>query len=379
MTQFLSGQRFQVEYCVSGTARHAQQIAQRLCLDQTIEGPAEILPPSQDSSALLGRLESFETEGADRHRAVLSFPVELFGNACPQLLHTLFGTASLNPGIQVRELFLPSILPSGWPGPRFGCTGLRVLADVFHRPLVCGVLKPLGCSPAQLADLASQFARGGVDLIKDDQGLGDHQFCRFEERVSRCVEALQRVSQERQRPCLYFPHLTGTPDEIMERARFVQAAGADGVLMCPGLVGYGMVQAVTRDPGFGLPVIVHPAFLGSYALHPSSGLAPRLLYGRLPRLIGGDISIFPTYGRGFALSRQQDCLAVAEACTGTWGNFPPIFPTAAGRMGEGRIAEMCETFGREFVFILGSQILEHASGVTGACRRFLSSLERIAC
>lgn len=375
MTEFLSGQRFHVEYGITGTARHVKRIAERLCLDQTIEAPAEVLLPSHNFSALLGRLEHFETEDADHHRAVLSFPVELFGESCPQLLHTLFGTASLIPGIQVRELFLPSILPSEWPGPRFGCTGLRVLADVSHRPLVCGVLKPLGASPAQLADLAARFAQGGVDLIKDDQGLGDHQFCRFEERVSRCVEAVQRASRQRQRPCLYFPHVTGTPEEILQRARFVQAAGADGVLMCPGLVGYGTVHEVTRDPGFALPVIVHPAFLGTYALHPSSGLASRLLYGRLPRLIGGDVSIFPIYGQDFSLSRQ-DCLAVAEACTGTWGDLTPIFPTAAGRMGEDRIAEMCETFGREFVFILGSQIREDASGVTGACRRFLSWLER---
>jgi ribulose-bisphosphate carboxylase large chain len=101
------------------------------------------------------------------------------------------------------------------------------------------------------------------------------------------------------------------------------------------------------------------------------------LYGRLPRLIGGDVSIFPIYGQGFSLSRQE-CLAVAEACTDTWGGVAPILPTAAGRMGEDRIAEMCDTFGREFVFILGSQVREDASGVTKACRRFLASLERIA-
>lgn len=375
MTELLSGQRFQVEYWVSGTAHHAMGIAERLCLDQTIEAPADILPPSHDLSALLGRLEHFETDDADRHRAVLSFPVELFGDSCPQLLHTLFGTASLIPGIQARELFLPSILPSGWPGPRFGMRGLRQLTGVSHRPLVCGVLKPLGFAPVQLAELASQFVLGGVDLIKDDQGLADHPFCPFEERVRRCVEAVQRASEERQRPCLYFPHLSGTPEEIIQRARFVQAAGADGVLMCPGLVGYGVVHELARDQGFALPVIAHPAFLGTYTLDPASGLSPRLLYGRLPRLIGADVSIFPGFGPDFPLSRQ-DCLTIADACTDAWGDLMLMGPTAAGRMGVDRIAEMCDAFGREFVFILGSQIRQDPSGVTGACERFLSLLEQ---
>ncbi|HSA61610.1 MAG TPA: RuBisCO large subunit C-terminal-like domain-containing protein, partial [Nitrospiraceae bacterium] len=360
-----------------GSAGQAKETAERLCADQTIEAPEELLHASPKRSSLLGKLEAFETHNAMDHRAIISFPVELFGDSCPQLLHTLFGTASLRAGIQVTGLRLPKTIPRGWPGPRYGQTGLRVLADVHHRPLVCAVLKPLGFSPAQLADLASQFALGGVDLIKDDQGLADHHFCRFEERVRRCVDAVQEASRQTQRPCLYFPHITGTTEEIAHRLRFAHTAGADGALLCPGLIGYGAVHEIARDPGIALPVISHPAFLGTYMIERRSGLAPHVLYGQLPRLIGADISIFPIYGLDFPISRDE-CRQIADACSIDWGNLAPIFPTAAGRMGEDRIAEMHETFGQNCLFVLGSQIRQDASGIAGACKKFMVTLEQAA-
>ena len=70
---------------------------------------------------------------------------------------------------------------------------------------------------------------------------------------------------------------------------------------------------------------------------------------------GADITIYPTYGLNFPISRL-DCTQIASACTESWEPLLPIFPTAAGRMGEDRIREMCEVYGRDCVFILGSQI-----------------------
>ena len=59
-----------------------------------------------------------------------------------------------------------------WRGPRFGIDGLRKAVGVLGRPLLCGVLKPLGRSPQELAQLATQFVEGGVDVIKGRSGVG---------------------------------------------------------------------------------------------------------------------------------------------------------------------------------------------------------------
>ena len=373
----LTGQRFIVEYLLQGTEAQARRAAELLCLDQTIEAPEEILPETPIGTDILGRIEQFTTMQADRHQVVISYPVELFGSTCTQLLHTLFGTVSMKPGIRLMRLNLPDTLPEGWPGPRFGQTGVRVLVDIPQRPLVCVVLKPLSLSPQALADLAYQFAVGGVDLIKDDQGLADHPFCPFAERVKRCAEAVARANRETGKTCLYVPHVSGPWELLHSQCLLAEQAGAGGLLICPGLTGYDALREIARDDAIALPIMSHPAMLGSYYVSPTSGITPSVLFGQLPRLVGADITIFPTYGLEFPISRE-DCLAIATACRAQWGPLKPTLPTAAGRMWLGRVEEMHKDFGPEVVFILGSQVQREPDGFVQACQRFLSEVERHA-
>jgi ribulose-bisphosphate carboxylase large chain len=373
----LSGKRFAVDYCLTGSESHARTMAERLCADQTIEAPPSLLLSCPVPPGLLGALEDFRREDDGRYRTRISFPVELFGHSVAQLLHTVFGTASLTPNIQVADIHLPAHPPDGWSGPRVGIPGIRRMTQVFNRPLVCAVLKPLGLPPDALAELARTFALAGVDMIKDDQGLGDHFFCPFEERVHRCVEAVREACRSTSRPCLYFPHVVGSLDELKKQAEIARQAGADGVLLSPGLVGYQALLDFSRNAEGALPIMSHPAFLGTYAIDPRHGLAPNVLYGQIPRLAGVDMTIYPTYGLNFPITRL-DCAQVAAACTQPWGSLQAMFPTAAGRMGEDRIREMCDLYGREFVFILGSQIRESSDGIMALCRHFMESVSRIS-
>ncbi len=375
-TNPLSGDRFAVEYRLTGTEAHARALSERLCADQTIEAPISLLRSSPIPTGLLGTVEDFIQEAASRYRTTLSFPVELFGHSCAQLLHTLFGTASLTPAIQVANIHLPKTLPHGWSGPRFGIAGLRKLTRVPDRPLVCAVLKPLGYSPEALAELARSFALGGVDVIKDDQGLGNHSFCPFNERVSLTVEAIRDATRSTVRSCLYFPHVVGSFDDIRRQAAFAKQAGADGILLSPGLVGYEALHDLSRCDDLALPIMSHPAFLGTYAINPENGLAPNVLYGQLPRLAGADITIYPTYGLTFPIT-PHDCALIGSACTQRWGPLRTMFPTAAGRIGEDRISELRAFYGHEFIFILGSQIRETPDGIVSACRRFMQNLSGI--
>ena len=55
-----------------------------------------------------------------------------------------------------------------------------------------------------------------------------------------------------------------------------------------------------------------------------------------------------------------------------------MFPTAASRMGEDRIEEMCELYGHDCVFILGSQIWESTESIAASCERFMQSLSKLS-
>jgi ribulose-bisphosphate carboxylase large chain len=235
----------------------------------------------------------------------------------------------------------------------------------------------VGASPQDLADLAYQFALGGLDMVKDDQGLGDHGWCPFNERLKRVEEALARAASQRGRPCLYVPHISGPWEDLHARALEAQRLGAGGLLVMPGLTGFDAFHDLAKDDAVALPLFWHPAFLGSYYVNPQQGLAPAVLFGRLPRLLGADVSIFPTFGLEFPMS-PDDCRRVSSACRARWGGLKPMFPTAAGRMEHGRIQETLEVYGQEVCFILGSQMRVEPGSTRLACERFMREIDRLA-
>ncbi|MBS0169048.1 MAG: hypothetical protein JSR62_01730 [Nitrospira sp.] len=370
---WFSGQRFSVEYHLQGSAEEARRRAHLLCIDQTVEAADHVIPPGPIRDELVGRVEQFEALSGEAHAAVLSFPVELLDGTMGTFLHLVFGMASLQGGVRLVDVRLPDRALAQMPEPRLGVAGLRAQLEVPSRPLVCAVLKPLGLGPKALADLAHEFALGGVDIIKDDQSLGDHPFCPFKERVTRCAEAIAAASRETGRVCLYAPHVFGSWSQLLERATLAHTAGAGALLLCPGLTGYDALGTLARRSAPSLPLILHPDFLGSHYVSPTSGIAPSVLFGLLPRLAGGDISIYPTYGLNYPIS-EDDCRGIASACRTTLSSRTPIFPTAAGRMNLSRIQEMLELYGSDVVFILGSDIRRDPQNIRAACEAVLRLL-----
>ncbi len=371
---WFSGRRFSVAYLIRGSATEARDRANLLCIEQTVEAADHVIPPGAIREQLLGRVMRLESLTADHHRAVIGFPIELLDGSLSNLLHMTFGMASLQRQVRLTDLSLPDEVVASMAGPRFGTQGLRALLQVPERPLVCAVLKPLGLSPPQLASLAHEFALGEVDLIKDDQSLGDHAFCRFEERVARCVEAVAEASRRTGKHCLYAPHVSSPWPSMVERASLAQQAGAGALLVCPGLVGFDAMASLAHLPSLSLPLLSHPDFLGSHYVSPDSGIAPSVLFGLLPRLAGADLSIYPTFGLTYPIS-QEDCRQIAACCRRPLGPCPPIFPTAAGRMAQPRIHEMITLYGRDLVYILGSDLRRDPPGIRSACLEFLRLVE----
>jgi ribulose-bisphosphate carboxylase large chain len=361
-------------YHVTGSETEARAKAELICIDQTVEASEEILTPDL-RERIVGRIEGFRPLSPNRHEVAISYSGDLVGYDCAGLLNVLFGTSSLRPAVRLLSWNLPAAMLSRWRGPRFGAQGLREATGVSGRALVCAVLKPLGRPPSELAELAYQFTLGGVDLIKDDQGLMDQRFCPFEERVARCAEAVAKGMAQTGRPCLYFVHVSGPLDQMRRRARWAKEVGASGLLIAPGLTGFDALRTLAEDDSLALPILSHPSFIGTYAVGPNSGIAPAALYGQLPRLAGADISIYPSYGTGFAMTKE-DCLAVAAACRLPWNHLKAVLPTAAGRIGFEQVAEFGPFYGRDVVFILGSRIQQDFRGLIPATQRFVKEVER---
>ncbi len=355
-------------YEVDGPESKARATADRICFDQTIESEKDLLPPSLQS-AILGRLDGLRPTGSGRYEATIRYRGDLIGSDCSDLLNVLFGTSSLRGDVTLLSFTMTQDLLSSWPGPRFGIDGIRHAVGALDRPLLCGVLKPLGRASRELAQLAHQFVEGGVDVIKDDQGLVDQRWAPFEERVARCADVIEEAGRHRGRPCLYFPHVSGAWDVMRRRATYAKTVGATGLLVAPGLIGFDALRGISTDDALRLPVACHPAFLGASIGNQRNGLAPAALYGLLPRLAGADIIIYPAFGSDYPMS-QEECLSVANSGRQPWGQLRLTMPAVGGRIGPERLVELSALLGRDTIFVLGSRLQKEPGGVVSAIQAF---------
>lgn len=373
MTLQLSGQRFDVTYRLHGPPEEAEARAAAICLEQTVEFPAALLPSAAIREQIVGELARLTPLGPDLTEIVIRYPVETAGAELTQWINVLFGNVALQPGVRLMDIRLPKSMTAQLRGPRFGIAGLRALLGVTGRPLLCTAVKPMGLTPEELAGLAYQFARGGIDLIKDDHGLSDQPFCRFEERVARCTAAVARANHDTGGHSLYLPNVTAPAPQIMERARYAQAAGAGGLLFCPGLGGFDTMRALADDDALALPILSHPALLGGLCVDPRHGIAHRVLYGLLNRLAGADGAIFPNFGGRFAFTPAQ-CRDLVAGTQDPLGALAPIWPVPAGGMGLARVAELRAFYGDDCMLLIGGDL--HASDdLIARCQAFRALAE----
>jgi ribulose-bisphosphate carboxylase large chain len=298
-----SGERFSVTYRLFGSEQETRAAVEHICIEQTVEFPASEVPAGVIRDHVFGRIERFERRADGSSVAVVSYAVEIAAGELTQLLNVIFGNSSIKPGIRVEGLDFPASLLGLFPGPRFGRHGLRSLLGVPKRPLLSTALKPMGLGASELADLAYRFSLGGMDLIKDDHGLTDQRFAPFAERVSRCAEAVSRANRETNGRTIYVANVTAPAGAVLERARFAKQAGAGGGMIAPGLAGFDAMRQLAADDAIGLPVLAHPALLGSYVTS-RDGFSHGVLFGTLMRFAGADATIFPNFGGRFSFSRD---------------------------------------------------------------------------
>lgn len=372
----LSGERFTVVYRLTGDEATALAKAQAICVEQTIEFPAELVTGGDIRDHILGRIEDLGQLDANHYQAAISYAVETSGFELTQLVNVMLGNSSLQPGIRVERLELPAGLLRAFRGPRFGRAGWRVRLGVTERPLLCTALKPLGLSAQALAELAYQFALGGIDMVKDDHSLADQSFAPYRERVARCAEAVQQANSRSGGGCVYIPNVTAPADQVLERAYQAKEASAGGLLVAPGLVGLDTMRQLADDDGLALPILSHPAFQGNFVTHPDSGIAHEVIFGQLLRLAGAEASIFPNYGGRFAFSRGA-CQRIAAGTAAPMGHIAPIFPAPGGGMSLARIAEMLQTYGRDVILLIGGALHKRGPDLVENCRHFRRLAEQM--
>jgi len=303
--------------------------------------------------------------------AVIRYDTRVTASELTQLLNVLFGNSSIKPGIRVERLSLSPGILSSFQGPGFGREGLRKLLRADDRPLLGTAIKPLGLPVEHMAEMAHRYALGGIDIIKDDHGLTNQSYCPYEERVRACSKAVASANRQTGENSLYFANVTAPADKVMERARFAKDAGAGGLVVSGGLVGLDTMRLLAEESG--LPILFHPALLGSYVIDASHGFSHFALFGQIARLAGADASIFPSFGGRFCFT-EQDCRDIVLGTQEDMGDIKPIFPVPAGGLTLKKVLTLLEFYGNEVTFLIGGDLHRHG-GLTRTCRHLRTMVE----
>ncbi len=361
----MSETRLHATYAVRADADAIAARAEALALEQSVELPRTAVRDARVRDEVVARVEAIAPRGDGRHDVRLALALETVGGDPGQLLNVLFGNSSLQGDVELVDVELPRAAAEAFGGPRFGIEGWRRAAGVEGRPLTCTALKPVGLSPEALASLAGRFARGGIDVVKDDHGLADQASAPFADRVHAVARAIDAANRATGGRTLYAPSLSGSLDAVRAQARIARDAGAGALMIAPMIAGVATLAALADD-----------ARLPNSALAGAARIAPPLLLGKLFRLFGADATIFPNAGGRFGYTADT-CGAIVRAAREPWHGLEPLLPVPAGGMSVARVPEMRARFGNDAMLLIGGALLD-GDDVEARTRAFAAAVREPA-
>jgi ribulose-bisphosphate carboxylase large chain len=333
--------RFAVAYRIRSDAASIEARAQSIAVEQSVEMPLSAIEEREILRDIVGQVEAIEDRGDGVFDVRIGLATATVGDDAAQFLNMVFGNTSLHEDVTLLDVDVPTGLACVFGGPGHGIDGLRARAGVHGRALTCSALKPQGVKPARLAQLAEQFARGGIDFVKDDHGLADQAYSPFAERVPAIAASVGRTR--------YVPSLSGDLDAMRRQIDLARTHGIDAVLIAPMLAGWATMRTLVRqypDVAF----IAHPTMGGA------ARIAPELLLGKLFRLLGADAVIFPNHGGRFGYT-PETCRGLALQARAPWDGVRPSVPVPAGGMTLDRVPEMLDFYGPDAMLLIGGSLL----------------------
>jgi ribulose-bisphosphate carboxylase large chain len=368
----LSGERVRALYRLRCDADQARELAEFLCHEHSLELSASVLPDGFLKHDIVGRVDHLEPESAGTSLCWISYAAELASGGFTTLLNLLMGNAGFVATVELIDIELPPSILNELGGPRFGIAGIRKLAGVAQGPLGATALKPLGASSLELAAIAFQMALGGLDIIKEDDGISTQVFAPFEDRVERCSDAIAEARVKTGKNTLYFPNITGPIEKLAERALFAKCTGASGVEILPGMTSLDSIRMLAQLPDFSLPIMAHCSWQGALCRPPNAAITMAVVFGLLPRLAGADLSITTSFGGRFDLPRAS-CTATAEALKRPIDGIAPAFPMPGGGITPQELDPVLEVFGSSSVFLVSGALFQGLD-MTAACSDYMEKV-----
>jgi Ribulose bisphosphate carboxylase large chain, catalytic domain len=282
--------------------------------------------------------------------ALLEFPESNWGGDVTLLVSALLAGEWADLADLTRCRVVAAEWPSGlFRGPAF---------DAPDAVLVGAIVKPsLGLTPPEVADTVAALGRGGADLVKDDELLGDPEWCPLADRV-RAVAAATETT--------YAANVTGPADMLLQRAELAVRLGAGALLVNVFAQGLDALR-VLREAELGVPILAHRAGGALWTRNTTHGAAPSVV-AQLLRLLGADY-VFCGSFTGRVFDPEADVRLQVEACHVELGVSRSV-AVLGGGVGPANAAEQIERLNVSdgVMVLLGSEAYRHSGGIEEAVR-----------
>lgn len=347
-------------------------VADKIALELTV-GTWTDLPHLEQEQLQAFRGEVVSTTHTDTtSRFTIRYPLHNVSPDFSSILTTTFGKLSLDDSVRLIDLTLPETLASDFKGAKFGVDGIRELLGVQDRPLVMSIFKGvIGRDLAFLEQqLRDQFA-GGIDIVKDDEILYDNPLTPSLERARIGADVIQAHFEATGKRVLYAITLSGPVFGLRDQALRLIESGATALLFNVYTYGLDALRELANDPDIHVPILAHPAFAGAL----TGSISHSLLLGKLPRLAGADLTLFPSPYGSLVTLRDEAFVIRDQSAEPHWSK--PILPVPSAGIHPGLVADIIRDFGTDVVINAGGGIHGHPDGAAAGARAFRQAIAHV--
>lgn len=306
----------------------------------------------------------------------IAYPMSNFGPNIPMMLSTLFGNIASSGKVKFIDCAFPKKYVEQFQGPKFGVHGLRDLLGVYDRPLLNCMIKPnIGWTPDEGAELFYEAAKGGVDVVKDDELLSANMpFCPMKERVTKFMAAEKKVFEETGEHTLYAVNITDSIDKLRDNAYRAIEYGANCLMINYYTVGFAAAKMIADDPNIKVPILAHVDFAGAYCSSTYTGISAQLMMGKLIRLAGADFAIYGTPWGKFPVS-QKFFERGFRFFTQDWWNIKPCMMACSGGTTQFIVNDCVKTLGIDMILAAGGAVHGHPDGSYAGARSMRQAID----
>lgn len=375
----LAGDYIIATYLVYGTdSSNVFKKIGNFAVGQTIGTWIKIPGVSQDMiENYQGRILSIHQIPSGEEKVVvlrLAFPAANFAGNFSMMFTALVGNdVSTALRTKLIDIELSGNAADGFKGPSKSIDDIRKLTGVYGRPVVLNMIKPCtGFSPAEGARLFYEAALGGIDLIKDDELLGNTGYNGVADRVREYTKAAKSAAEHTGKETLYLVNITDRPSKMKDNAKAAIEAGAKGCLVNFVFAGIDSLAEVCEEFGDRLFIMAHYAGVGVMNWE-KGGIANPVYIGLVPRLAGAHAVMTMFVGQNNNEDRY-DFFKTVQCQQMPIGNIKPVVTTIGGGITPLNLAGIYNDLGKDIILGVGGAVQGHPGGASGGGKAVMSAV-----